>query len=876
MEDLDIIKEFVIESSENLGRLDREMVELEQRPTDAGLLASIFRTIHTIKGTCGFLGFSVLERITHHAENILSQVRNGERGLTQELVSLILETVDAIKTELTSIEATSRESGTGYEDLIARQKDAATAVPAQDSSAKEPERAATPVLSDPALDEADLVEVRQPSIQSPAASDKSILAPQKNASVADSTIRVDVGQLDKLMNLVGELVLARNQILQFNAVHEDAGLNATSQRLNLITTELQEGVMKTRMQPIGMVWSKLPRIVRDLAAACGKQIGLEMEGAETELDKTIIEAIKDPLTHIVRNSCDHGIEQSDARAKAGKPLQGKLMLRAFHEGGNVVIEIADDGAGIDPQRVKRKAIEKGLLLPEQGERMRDFELVNLVFLPGFSTAARVSNISGRGVGMDVVKTNIEKIGGAVDLVSRPGQGTTVKVRIPLTLAIIPGLVVTSGGERFVIPQASLIELLRLEGAEKAKQIEWIQGAPVCRRRGQLLPLVFLNDALKLGGNEAHGHPDVFNIIVLEAEDRQFGLVVDNINDTQEIVVKPLGKQLKGVPCYAGATIMGDGRVALILDVLGLAKCTALSGESRSQAVGDAEHAVADESTQKQALLLFRAGEFERLAVPLSLVARLEEIPQTKLERAAGRTVIQYREQILPLVPLAEALGVSSSRDALSNDPAQVIVFSDADRRIGLVVDQILDIVEDTVTMKRPSDHPGLLGSAVVGQKITDFLDLQSIIQQAAEGWFDQTRSRRKQATVLVAESSAFSRSLLRNSLETAGYHVTEASSAGEAMEKLGRHEIDVIMAALDLPDGSASTLLASVKSNPNLSTLPVLALAAGTETVRQIPGADAGFDEYLTKFDRASMLRSLEKLAFALEGAGQGVEALAS
>ena len=876
MEDLDVIKEFVIESSENLGRLDREMVELEQRPTDADLLASIFRTIHTIKGTCGFLGFSVLERITHHAENILSQVRNGERGLTQELVSLILETVDAIKIELTSIELTLRESGAGYEDLIIRQKEAATAVPAPDLPAKEPERTAPPVVSEAAQEEAESVEVHPGSAQPPAASDKNIPAPHKNASVADSTIRVDVGQLDRLMNLVGELVLARNQILQFNAVHEDAGLNATSQRLNLITTELQEGVMKTRMQPIGMVWSKLPRIVRDLAATCGKQIGLEMEGAETELDKTIIEAIKDPLTHIVRNSCDHGIEPPEARAKAGKPLHGKLMLRAFHEGGNVIIEIADDGGGIDPQKVKRKAIEKGLLRPEQGERMRDFELVNLVFLPGFSTAARVSNISGRGVGMDVVKTNIEKIGGAVDLVSRPGQGTTVKVRIPLTLAIIPGLVVTSGGERFVIPQASLIELLRLEGAEGAKQIEWIQGAPVCRRRGQLLPLVFLNDALQLRGKEAHGRSDVLNIIVLEAEDRQFGLVVDNINDTQEIVVKPLGKQLKSVSCYAGATIMGDGRVALILDVLGLAKCTAISAESRSQAVGSAENAAADENSQKQALLLFRAGGFSRLAVPLSLVARLEEIPQAKLERAAGRAVVQYREQILPLIPLAEVLGVSSSGDSLSQDPAQVIVFSDADRRIGLVVDQILDIVEDTVTMKRPSEHPGLLGSAVVGQKITDFLDLQSVIQQAAEGWFDQTRSRRKQATVLVAESSAFSRSLLRNTLEIAGYHVAEASTAGEAMDKLGRHEIDVIMAALDLPDGSASTLLASIKGNPTLSTLPVFALAAGTETVRQTTDTDASFDEYLTKFDRASMLRSLERLALALDIAGHGVEALAN
>ena len=871
MEDLDIIKEFVIESSENLGRLDREMVELEQRPADADLLAGIFRTIHTIKGTCGFLGFSVLERITHHAENILSQVRNGERTLTQELVSLILETVDAIKTELTSIEATSRESGAGYEDLVLRQKDAAAAISSGEPSLKESKPVVSPTTSQAASEETESAEAQLGNGQLSAAPDKSVPAPSKNSSLADSTIRVDVGQLDKLMNLVGELVLARNQILQFNAIHEDAGLNATSQRLNLITTELQEGVMKTRMQPIGMVWSKLPRIVRDLAAACGKQITLEMEGAETELDKTIIEAIKDPLTHIVRNSCDHGIEPPDVRAKAGKSLQGKLTLRAFHEGGNVIIEIADDGGGIDPQKVKRKALEKGLLRPEQGERMRDFELVNLVFLPGFSTAASVSNISGRGVGMDVVKTNIEKIGGAVDLLSRPGQGTTVKVRIPLTLAIIPGLVITSGDERFVIPQASLIELLRLEGTDKAKQIEWIQGAPVCRRRGKLLPLVFLNDALKLERMKADDLSDVFNIIVLQAEDRQFGLAVDKINDTQEIVVKPLGKQLKGVSCYAGATIMGDGRVALILDVLGLARSSGLSAESHPQAASDIQNATADVSSQKQALLLFRAGTFERLAVPLSIVARLEEIPQAKLERAAGSAVVQYRDQILPLVHLAEYLGSSSDEDALSKNPAQVIVFSDAEHRIGLVVDQILDIVEETITMKRSSDRPGLLGSAVVGERITDFLDLQAVIRQAGDGWFDRTSRRRKQASVLVAESSTFSRSLLRNTLEIAGYRVTEASSAAEAMEKLSKQEIDVVMAALDLPHGSASTLLESVKNDPHFSKLPVLALTGENEPERNAP-TEADFDDYLAKFDRAPMLRSIEKLSFALKNAEQAFE----
>ncbi len=893
MEDLDVIKEFIIESTENLSRLDREMVEVEQRPKDSVLLASIFRTIHTIKGTCGFFGFTVLESITHQAENILSQVRNGERDLTPELVSLILETIDAIRTELTSIEATAQESGETYADLVRRQTDAANMVAFEPTKAEEVIEVSVPVevhTEQPRLVEEPSVEVELPLAgsalhevfksesetnkvagknESAMSSDPNPATQAKGNSVAESTIRVDVGHLDKLMNLVGELVLARNQILQFNAKFEDTQLGATSQRLNLITTELQESVMKTRMQPIGVVWAKLPRVVRDLSTSCGKQISLEMQGAETELDKTIIEAIKDPLTHIIRNSCDHGIEAPDTRIKAGKSAQGTLLLRASHEGGNVTIEITDDGSGIDPQKVKRSAIEKGLLGLDQAEKMRDFELVNLVFLPGFSTAAKVSNISGRGVGMDVVKTNIEKIGGTVDLVSRPGLGTTVRVRIPLTLAIIPGLLVTSSGERFVVPQASLIELLRFDGSDGGRQIEWIHGAPVCRRRSQLLPLVFLNEALKLKEPGCHRDCEVFNVIVLQADDRQFGLVVDSINDTQEIVVKPLGKQLKNVSCYAGATIMGDGKIALILDVAGLAQCCAVSTDAIAQQSAESFESANESEDRKQTLLLFRAGAYERLAVPLSLVARLEEIPQSQIEKAAGKSVIQYRGEILSLIPLSEHLGSYAASDVSTPDPVQVIVFSDSDRRIGLVVDQIVDIVEDTVSTTRPSNHPGLLGSAVVAQQITDFLDLQAVIQSAEEGWFSPVRSRRKESTILLADPSSFSRSLLRSTLEIAGYRVLEASSSAEAMEKLGQQSVAVLVAAADLANSGARSLPELVKADPKLKSLRSLVLTSGGDAAFSV-----GFDEALDISDRTSMLESIERLALAVERANSTVGAL--
>ena len=550
----------------------------------------------------------------------------------------------------------------------------------------------------------------------------------KTSAVADANIRVNVALLDNLMNLVGELVLTRNQILQYNTEQEDPVLTAASQRLNLITSELQEGVMKTRMQPVGVVWNKLPRVVRDMAVALGKEIRLEMDGAETELDRTIIEAIKDPLVHLVRNACDHGIETPEVRTRGGKPPQGRLTLRAYHEGGQVNIEISDDGAGIDVKRVKQKALEQLLLPPEQVNKLSDREALNLIFQPGFSTAPTITNVSGRGVGMDVVKSHIEKIGGVVDLISRCGEGTTVRLKIPLTLAIIPGLVVNSGGERFVIPQVSLLELIRVDQEASDKQIEYVHDTPVYRRRGSLLPIAYLNKVLGLPGTD---QTRAVNIVILQAEGQQFGLIVDKIIDTQEIVVKPLGKQLKGLDVYAGATIMGDGRVALILDVLGIGKRSGVLTELREQA-RVAVDKKAQATTEVQRLLLFRAGSFERLAVPLSLVARLEEFPRKAIERASGRWVVQYRNRILPVALLRELLETGAGEDGDTADPVQVVVFNEGDHSVGLIVDQIVDVVEEAVTICRNSRRKGLLGSAVVGKRVADFLDVNYVIQAAAE------------------------------------------------------------------------------------------------------------------------------------------------
>ncbi|MBI5364089.1 MAG: chemotaxis protein CheA [Planctomycetes bacterium] len=762
------IREFLVESYENLDRLDTEMVVLEERPEDKETLASIFRTIHTIKGTCGFLGYSKLESVAHVGESLLSRLRDGKLRIDDPITSALLAMFDAVRRMLAEIEASGSDGAGDYSELVrtltALQESGS---PPTKAAAPPPAVAAAPVVSAPVVS-APVVSapVRAPATpaqtgfqvfakataqkaEAPAPARGEDARPKErefpaadavhtpsetksNSGVADTNIRVDVGLLDRLMNLVGELVLARNQVLQFSNVVDDSAFAATTQRLNLVTTELQENVMKTRMQPIGNVWGKFPRIVRDVAKSCGKDVQLELEGKDTELDKTIIEAIKDPLTHIVRNSVDHGIETPEVRRAAGKSPQGLLRMRAYHEGGQVNIEISDDGAGIHTDRVKAKAIEKNLITAEQAARMSERELLNLIFLPGFSTAAKVTNVSGRGVGMDVVKTNIEKIGGAVDVSSERGKGTTLKIKIPLTLAIIPALVVNCSKDQYAIPQVSLLELVRLEGDEILREIEDLHGAPVYRLRGRLLPLVHLDKALGLA--DSTDRSQAINIVVLQADERQFGLIVDDINDTEEIVVKPLGKQLKGIDAFAGATIMGDGRVALILDVLGIAQRASVVSSTRESGTRDAATRVAQSTGERSTLLLFRAGADRRMAIPLSDVARLEEFQRSQLEFAGDGRVVQYRGEILPLLELSELLGWPTSE---VRDPLHVVVYTRDGKSIGLVVEQILDIVEEDLVLQKRSRREGTLGSAVIQERVTDLLDVEGVLRRHAQGFFDE-------------------------------------------------------------------------------------------------------------------------------------------
>jgi len=788
----DIVREFLIESYENLDQLDQDLVALESAPGSRELLSSVFRTIHTIKGTSGFLAFGDLERVAHVGESLLVELRDGRRLMDQHTTDVLLRMVDTIRDLLGRIESTGGEAGIEVDDVIAviqralDGEDEAQTPPEAAAESPEPETV-TPEVGQPTAEDlaAATVAAAAPlaAAAAAAAADEAVAAvlaatdaqdgdravsaaasaaavtaavvaaapitpaapvapaatpaparpaaPEATESVAsrgtsESSIRVDVDLLDDLMRQVGELVLVRNQIAQLAGFDSDAELTRSSQRLSLIASELQEGVMKTRMQPIDHIWSKMPRIVRDLAAACAREVRLEMVGGDTELDRSLLESVKDPLTHLVRNAVDHGIESPATRTASGKPSTGVLTLRAYHAGGQVMVEVRDDGAGIDPQKVAAKALERGLKTAEQLDAMATSDILNLVFLPGFSTAAAVTNVSGRGVGMDVVRSNIESIGGAVEVESEVGRGTTWRLRIPLTLAIMPALTVRSGSEIYAIPQVNLQELVALDTQKTQEAIEHIGSAEVYRLRGSLLPLVRLSDVM----GQTRGDGDSAVIAVLQADNQRFGLVVDRVLNNEEIVVKPLAAQLKTIGIYAGATLMGDGQVALILDVQAIAR-RSLSGE-----VADLDHRAAVEKTvsagEVTELLVVGIGSGRRVAVPLAMVTRLELVAQDRLELVGGHEVIQYRDAIVPVSRLARALG--SFEEPTEEIP--LVVFTRGERTVAMVVSEIVEIVSDAGAERSTVDDIGLLGSIVLSGRVTELLDVPTALLQADPRFYD--------------------------------------------------------------------------------------------------------------------------------------------
>ena len=958
----DLLTEFLSETSESLAVVDLELVKLEQNPNDEEILKNIFRLVHTVKGTCGFLGLSRLEAVAHAGENVLGKFRDGELEVTPHAVTVILKCIDTIRELLQDLEENGEETEGDDSEIISALNDmanngAAAAAPieagaadeaeaedaeaadavaddseAQDSepvdvdiedvAAEEPgDDDMTPVVSGEGfpvakeliieaaeatgepIDEAGAVEEPQAEAEpapepaakaapkpakaaakpkkAPPADKKEEPREAKESAVAAQSIRVNVQLLENLMTLVSEMVLTRNHLLQMIRGTEESEFKTAVQHLNLITTDLQEGVMKTRMQPIGNAWSKLPRIVRDLAVETGKKIDLIMTGAETELDRQVLELIKDPLTHMVRNSADHGLEPPHDRAAAGKPQTGTIDLRAFHEGGHIIIEISDDGRGLNMDRIKKKCLENGLATEAELEAMDDRQIQQFILKPGFSTAEKLTSVSGRGVGMDVVKTNIEQIGGTLEFHSVQGKGSTFTIKIPLTLAIVSALIVECSHQRFAIPQINVLELVRVSDHSEST-IEMINDSPVLRLRNRLLPLVALRDLLKMQKSEAPESETVeagiaedqaevvpfksksdrseseFFIVVTQVGSHNFGVIVDRVFDTEEIVVKPVAPIIRHIPFYSGNTILGDGSVIMILDPNGIAAATNQGSMPEDAMSGASDAAGGDETSS---LLVFRAGGPELKAVPLALVARLEDIDMSTIEKGSGKVLVQYRGQLMPLISMVKDYHWESE----GRKP--VLVFTDRRKAMGLVVDEIVDIVDAALKIEITADQEGLIGSAIVAGKSTDIIDAGYYLTLAFPDWFgardiepessDLAASNR----ILLIDDSQFFRNLLAPYLSAAGYEVATADSADRALAMRDKGAtFDVIVSDIEMPGMNGFELAGAIKSDSRWEKTPLIALSSHAGDKYIAMSEKAGFSEYVAKVKRNELVLAIERV----------------
>ncbi|MGY0576020.1 hybrid sensor histidine kinase/response regulator [Bradyrhizobium sp. RDM12] len=929
----DLLREFLTETGESLDTVDNQLVKFEQEPNNAKILDNIFRLVHTIKGTCGFLGLPRLEALAHAGETLMGKFRDG-MPVTGPAVTLILSSIDRIKEILAGLEATEAEPEGTDRDLIDKleamveQGMAAMAAGAAAPVAEAPplvpdvpaaaapapvKEMTTGALIDQTLErplrpgEVSLDELerafRETAIEAPApviavkaapapaeapapvaaketvkdavkeaakpAKEKA--APKKSMAeegagegdrIANQSIRVNVDTLEHLMTMVSELVLTRNQLLEISRRNEDTEFKVPLQRLSNVTAELQEGVMKTRMQPIGNAWQKLPRIVRDLSSELGKQIELEMHGADTELDRQVLDLIKDPLTHMVRNSADHGLETPAERLASGKGEQGTIRLSAYHEGGHIIICIADNGRGLNTERIKAKAVSSGLVTEAELEKMSEAQIHKFIFAPGFSTAAAITSVSGRGVGMDVVRTNIDQIGGTIDIKSVAGEGSSVTIKIPLTLAIVSALIVEAAGDRFAIPQLSVVELVRAR-ANSEHRIERIKDTAVLRLRNKLLPLIHLKKLLKIDDGAASDPENGF-IVVTQVGSQTFGIVVDGVFHTEEIVVKPMSTKLRHIDMFSGNTILGDGAVIMIIDPNGIAKALGAAGSSAHDMADDngAHHIGSGEQTTS--LLVFRAGSSQPKAVPLGLVTRLEELPADKIEFSNGRYMVQYREQLMPLIAM-ESVTIASQ------GAQPILVFSDDGRSMGLVVDEIIDIVEERLNIEVGGSASGILGSAVIKGQATEVIDVGHFLPMAFADWF--TRKEMKPSmhsqSVLLVDDSAFFRNMLAPVLKAAGYRVRTAPTAQEGLAALRAQSFDVVLTDIEMPDMNGFEFAETIRSDSNLGAMPIIGLSALVSPAAIERGRQAGFHDYVAKFDRPGLIAALKEQTAGAAGASE-------
>jgi two-component system, chemotaxis family, sensor kinase CheA len=872
----DLLREFVTETSESLDVVDVELVRFEQEPNNAKILDNIFRLVHTIKGTCGFLGLPRLEALAHAAETLMGKFRDGAPA-SGEAVTLILATIDRIKIILESLESDQREPEGVDDDLITSLEGMIDRISVGGAKPESEHSVGTlvhQVLERPlregedTLDDLELafrntaIETEPAKSPKPAASAvDAVVKEDETGKSANQSIRVTVDTLERLMTMVSELVLTRNQLLEIVRRHEESEFKTPLQRLSNVTAELQEGVMKTRMQPIGNAWQKLPRIVRDLSNELGKKIDLEMQGADTELDRQVLDLIKDPLTHMVRNSADHGLETAEKRRAVGKPEHGLIRLSAYHEGGYIIIRIADDGRGLDTAQIKAKAIAQGLVSEVDAEKLPEAQIHKFIFSPGFSTAAKVTNVSGRGVGMDVVRNNIDQIGGTIDVKSVAGAGSSFTIKIPLTLAIVAALIVEAGGHRFAIPQLSVVELVRARSGSEHR-IESIKNTRVLRLRDKLLPLISLRQLFGLDTDA--GEINAGFIVVTQVGSQTFGIVVDGVFHTEEIVVKPMSSKLRHISMFSGNTILGDGSVIMIIDPNGVAQAFGTNVASQLAAAEASEIKPAPSAGSSTSLLVFRAGSMQPKAVPLSLVTRLEEIDAQKIELSNGRHMVQYRGHLMPLISMSENVRVKG-------EGAQpLLVFSDGSRSMALVVDEIVDIVDDTLNIQVASENPGVLGSAVVRGHATEIIDVGHFLPLAFEDWFrrKEQQVQHRPCSVLLVDDSPFFLNMLTPVLQAAGYVVTTAASARDALALMSEGQaFDVAITDIEMPDMDGFQFAEAVRGDQRIGNLPIIALSSVVSPEAIERGRRVGFHDYVAKFDRQGLIAALKEQTGVVQAA---------
>ncbi len=884
--DDDILQDFLVEAKEGINNLEEGFIELEQDKSNLEIIRSLFRTMHSLKGAAGFFGFKTLESIAHFSEDILSKLRDGLIEPDEDIIDMLLKAVDNIKYIIGYIEQNKTEPveesildflvdlSNFNEKLKKRiqQKSEKGAEEEKKAEEKKPEEVekAEEVKAEEKKEEKEEKVEEKPEEEKPKEAKeekkaekpkevkpvekktkKSEGVPTPHIDLTETHIKVDVRLLDQLMNLAGELVLARNRVVQLSQKLMDEELTRSVQALSMITTEMQETIMKTRMQPIGMVFNKFPRIVRDLAKALGKKVNLHLEGTETELDRSIIEAIKDPLTHLVRNAIDHGIEPPDERVQIGKPAEGTLVLRAYQEGGQVVIEIEDDGKGIDIEKVRKKAIEKGFMTVEEAERASEKELLNLIFKPGFSTAEKVTQVSGRGVGMDVVKSNIEKLGGSIELNTVRGKGTTVKIKIPLTLAIIPALIVTSGDYRYAIPQVSLKELVNIN---PEKDLLKVGDTEFYRLRGEIIPVFRLSEILRENGKVEEQR----NLVILTTGERFIGLLVDRIFTSEEIVVKPLGKWFKNIPIYSGATIMGDGKLALILDIVGLSQFVGISMEEVEKKY-ESTVKVKTSSEETIFLLLFDVGE-DRLALPIALISRLDKVKASDIQVSGGKEILIYNDEVIPVIRLENYLPLQGG---VPQEEYNVLFFTERGKTCGILCSRIVGTLETSLEVEEGIyTQPGILGHRVIDGKTVLFIDIYKVIEMYDPEWFIvKVEEEEGPKRILLAEDSPFFRNMIQNYLEGAGYEVVSAENGKKALDiLLSGEKFDLIVTDIEMPEMDGFGLIKEVRSNPEYKDIPIIVVTslAGEEIRRKV--LEVGANSYEVKLNREKLLEEIHNL----------------